>query len=165
MHHTAFTLLELIVCLCVLAVLLLLAVPSGYDFLSRNRSSLVVNQLIATLNFARHEAIRTGQTITWCATKDLQHCGGDWSVQQMVFVDNNATHQRGSKDQLLRVIGSLSGKGHLSWRGFRSRDYLQVTSYGLGMTMNGRFQYYPANHDGRYARTLLVNRLGRARLS
>ena len=74
-----FTLIELMITLAVLAVLLVLAVPSFTSLINANRLTSQSNELVADLQFARSEAIRRNQRVTLCPSTDDVNCaGGNW---------------------------------------------------------------------------------------
>jgi type IV fimbrial biogenesis protein FimT len=161
---SGFTFFELLIGLCVSLILLMIAIPSFDDWIARHRAAVVIDQLKMTLNFARHESIRTGFPITWCPSEDLIHCSNDWSKTQIIFLEKNGRHEVDSENALLRIIDPINHNAHLFWRGFVSNQFIQIPPDSMSMTMNGRFQYCPASRDQKYARTLFVNRLGRMRV-
>lgn len=59
-----FTLIELVITLAIAALALSLAVPNLRDFTLRNNLAAKANELVGTLNYARSEAVRRGETIT-----------------------------------------------------------------------------------------------------
>jgi len=65
-----FTLIELIITLAIAAILLTLAAPSFQTMLAKNRVAGLTNELSASLQLARSEAIKRGKTITVCKCAD-----------------------------------------------------------------------------------------------
>ena len=63
-YSDGFTLIELMITLAIAALILSLAVPSLRDFTLRNNLAAKANELVSTLNYARSEAVRRGETIT-----------------------------------------------------------------------------------------------------
>jgi type IV fimbrial biogenesis protein FimT len=87
------TLVELMVTLSLLAILMTLAVPSFNNTLASLRNSSTSNELLATMQQARSDAIRMGQRITVCSTSNGSTCSGslDWSQGWITFVDATRT--------------------------------------------------------------------------
>lgn len=73
-HQRAFTLVELMIAIAVLAVILTLAAPSFRDFILMHRLKGIHAQLVTDLQLARSEAISRGVEVnmlveTWSATE------------------------------------------------------------------------------------------------
>lgn len=74
-----FTLIEMMVVISLLAILLAVGVPSFRAMIQQNRVTAVTNDLVAALQFARSEAIRTGANVTVCSSSDQSTCSGTWT--------------------------------------------------------------------------------------
>ena len=159
-----FTLIQLLITLSVFSSLVMIAVPNFYDVMSRNQADSVANQLLSSLNYARYMALSNGVTIIWCGSHDHQHCTADWNRGQIIFVDQDGTHQVNQENKLLRIIDALSNDSQLIWQGFQGENYLKITPYNMAMTLDGRFIYKNANNNPRYQREVIINRMGRGRL-
>jgi type IV fimbrial biogenesis protein FimT len=72
-----FTLLELMVAITVLGILTALAVPSFTTTINRNRLAGQSNELLAAMQFARSEAIRTSASVTFCGAASADADGDD----------------------------------------------------------------------------------------
>jgi type IV fimbrial biogenesis protein FimT len=83
-----FTLVELMVTLLVLAVLLGLAVPSFRDAALSSRLTGYANDLVASVQVARSEAIKRNASVTLCASTDGSTCAEDvgWEVGWIILV-------------------------------------------------------------------------------
>ena len=66
----AFTIIELMIVLTLVAILAALAIPSFKPMIERENIAAQVNDLISALNLARSEAIRRGVKVTVCRTTD-----------------------------------------------------------------------------------------------
>lgn len=84
-----FTLIELMVTVAVAALLLGIAAPSFRDMTVRNRVSTYSNDLIASVNYARSEAVRRGAPISICRSGDGTSCSGSWSDGWIVFANTD----------------------------------------------------------------------------
>ena len=94
-NHQGFTLIELMITLAIAALVLTLAVPSLRDFTLRNNLAAKANELVGTLNYARSEAVRRGETVTVTSNN-----GNAWE-QGWQISDTDAN--------LLRAIDAMQG--------------------------------------------------------
>ncbi len=69
-----FSLLELMITITVMAILLAIAVPSFRDVIHRNQVSSASNAMLASLNYARSEAITRGQLVSMCPGDQTAGC-------------------------------------------------------------------------------------------
>lgn len=69
-----FTLLELMITVAVLAILVTIALPSFTAMIASNQITAAGNELIAGLQFARHEAVRRNAAVQVCASVDGLAC-------------------------------------------------------------------------------------------
>jgi type IV fimbrial biogenesis protein FimT len=70
MRNRGFSLIELLTILTISAILVAAAVPSFQWFIARNRVADASNLLQTTLQYARLEATRRGQTVVVCRAQD-----------------------------------------------------------------------------------------------
>jgi type IV fimbrial biogenesis protein FimT len=160
-----FSLVEAIVCLALVSILLGSAFPSLHDMLKRSEATSAVNWLVTAVAFTRHAAITRRVTVTLCPSRDGTACGGHWHEGIIIFTDENRNRAIDRKDKLLQRARFPVDGARLSWRSFRNRQYLQMTSEGFTNYQNGNFVYCPGDKDPRFARQLVINMQGRARTS
>lgn len=161
----AFTLLELVVTLAIVAVLVGLSAPDFASFAYRKRAELVLRQLNQAIELARLNAITSAAVVTLCRSSDGMTCGGNWRDGVLVFVDANADRQLREDQQALRYFDFVDPRGEIYWRAFQNRQYLQFNALGFTRNQNGNFTYCPDNGRLEFARQLIVNRAGRTRRS
>lgn len=112
-----FTIIELMVVLVVAAILLGVGVPSFVGMMKNNRLATAANNVAASINFARGEAIARGDRVKVCKSADGFDCtaNDDWEQGWVVMVDDN---NDGTPDDIdgdgndgppLRVVGELGG--------------------------------------------------------
>jgi type IV fimbrial biogenesis protein FimT len=104
-----FTLIELLVTVAIASVLLGIAVPSFRDMAIRNRLAGYSNDMIAAVNLARSEAVRTGRPVVICSSDDQTDCGGAWNDGFLVFRDDNGDGAVEDDDEpILKVYEGLA---------------------------------------------------------
>lgn len=85
-----FSLMELLVVLTIAAVLMGLALPSFIESLRANRLASTTNLTLATLAYARNEALRAKSGSTVCPRGDNgTSCGKDWNAGLLVWTDDD----------------------------------------------------------------------------
>lgn len=103
----------------VVGVLASMAAPAFNNMITSTRMSGQMNQLIGTLNVARSEAQKRGQTVTVCAGNTTT-CGDDWSAGYAAVLE-------GTSNELLVVAPPL-GRGDTMTNS--SDDALQFNAAG-----------------------------------
>ncbi len=119
-HIAGFTLIEMLIVIVILALFASLGVPSFVDTIRENRLVSQANSLVATLHYARSEAIKRRLPVTVCRSVNGTSCvsGGtpSWETGWIVFIDDNDNNltdatdgdgQINSTEQLLRVEAAL----------------------------------------------------------
>lgn len=87
-----FTLIELMVTIAIAAILVTLAAPSFREFLVRNRTAAISNELIASIGRARNEAVSRNICVSMCRSADGATCaatGNNWVDGWIVFTNAN----------------------------------------------------------------------------
>lgn len=87
-YQQAFTLIELLITVLVLAVLLGLVAPSFETMIENMRVVSKSEDLAGALNYARTEAVRRGARVSVCASTDGLTCGADWNEGFIVIADS-----------------------------------------------------------------------------
>lgn len=91
-RSAGFTLIELMVTIGLIAVLAALALPTFSESIRSNRVTTAANLAIATLNYARTEAIRSKTTSSVCPRNPGDDkCGSDWKNGLTVWTDDNSS--------------------------------------------------------------------------
>ncbi len=88
-----FTLIELMIVVALLAIISAFALPAFQSFIASNRLTSEANELLAGLNLARSEAVRTQRRVVLCrasATSCVTTADGERWQRWVVFVDNDA---------------------------------------------------------------------------
>lgn len=162
------TLIELLVTLSIGVILLAVAAPSVQDFLVQNRVESGSNQLMASLAYARSEAIKRGARITLCKSSNASTCGGTgWEDGWIMFLDsnNNGTRQTSGvtpAESLLRVVQAQTGG--ITIRG--NNNFVNYISYLSGGASNN-IGAFAICHNSTLAgsKAIIINSTGRPRLA
>lgn len=91
-RQSAYTIIELLTTVTVLAVLSGIAAPGLRTLVESNRAVSQANALAAAFYLARSEAITRGLPVSVCTSDDQATCSGsdDWSTGWIVFTDGTA---------------------------------------------------------------------------
>lgn len=105
-----FTLIELIITMVIASILAAVTIPAYQSFIRTNRIATSANEVIASFNYARSEAIKRNKRVTICKSNDKASCtaSAEWHHGWIVFVEEvnfNSTLDVG--ETLLRVQGKL----------------------------------------------------------
>lgn len=165
MNSLGITTIELIASLAIMSIVISVVGPGAVKIHNRSKATAEINWLIGAINFSRHAAVNHRATVTLCpnARKDFS-CNGKWQDGLIVFADYNRNARFDGKDFVIESVQNTASNGTLNWRAFRNRQYLQFTKYGYTNFQNGNFTYCPENQDSHFARQIVINTQGRARV-
>lgn len=110
-----FTLLELMVTIAVFAILATIAIPAYRRLGQHSAITATANSLVATLHFARTQAVEHDRRIGVCPSKNQSNCGGRWNDGWIVQRFNGfkgagapiQVHQRQSKRAKIKYNGDI----------------------------------------------------------
>ncbi len=174
-----FTLIELITTITIAGILAGTAIPSFISTINSNRLTTYANELLASLNLARSEAIKRGIQVTVrrnSATSDVWE--GGWNV----FVDSdssNAFNDDGdailcetnsdgspSEDCVLKTEAALSSGYTIRTGGGAYKDYAAYLPSGLSKTVaGGTFRLCDSTASTTNSRSITLSAAGRATTS
>ncbi|NRB39883.1 MAG: type II transport protein GspH [Pseudomonadales bacterium] len=163
-----FTLIEVLICMALIAILASIAGPSLTQWKQRADINNATDKLYKDLAFARQHAIALQKPIILCGSKDgiLCHKGKDWSgLKRIVFYDKNRNLKRDSEEPLFNEGKKLSEDIQLLWRSFGNKSYLRWLPSGLTDYQNGNFTFCPKDKDTQLATQIIINANGRAYLA
>jgi type IV fimbrial biogenesis protein FimT len=108
------TLVELIVCISMLAILTGLAIPSFSNLQSDWRRDSAVRDFMGDLQLGRSTALRTSRTVVMCATPDGVACANgaassDWRQGWIVFSDLDGNGALGNAEPVVVLRGPPMG--------------------------------------------------------
>lgn len=166
-----FTLIELMIVIVIIAVGTAMSVGLS-GVVKKGRLTAQINSMLSSLNFARSEAIKRGQTVTLCSSADEATCAvsTDWETGWIVFEDINSDGVLNGNDALIRVAAPLTGGGNitLEYDGgtallYRGNGRLRAPTGGGGVPM-GKFTLTDASLSTGQEKKLVVSFSGRARV-
>lgn len=161
MRGKGFTLLELLVTLTIAALLLGYALPGWTALMKKSQVSESVRQLTQAIQLARNSALAHHRMVTVCPSADGLHCGSGWGGGLLVFTGDDLVID---EEERLGVFPGTTAN-RVEWRAFRRSSVLQFQANGATYAHNGSFVICPPDRDVRYARAIVLNKIGRPRIA
>ncbi len=87
--HRGFTIIELLIAMCMAAILLVIAVPGVQQFLTTSAVDQESNNLFNALHSARSQAISLNQDVVLCYANTSNACVTSGFTHLLMFVDKN----------------------------------------------------------------------------
>ncbi|MAM86857.1 MAG: hypothetical protein CME36_06040 [unclassified Hahellaceae] len=161
-RQRGFTLLELLIVLCISAILMTIAVPSFQTMIKNNRITTATNSFVSQLNYARSEAIR----LNWAVNMQRKGASRVWSDGWRVYRD--ASNKRTGKsayaaanDQLLRDRDPFDG-GVVIRSDNSAATYIAFRPNGM-LAQNTAMTFAICDDRGKdHGRMVSLSRTGRA---
>jgi len=168
---TGVTLIELLVSVAVLAVLLMVAVPSFDAVMLNSRLAALSNAYLSSLHLARSEAIKRRARVALCKSADGLGCvtSGGWEQGWLVFHDVNNNAQVNGGESVIQVHGALPS-GLVLTGNAPVKNYVSFTSTGgarwtSGAPQMGTLTLCRVAAGGGDARQIVINVTGRPRVA
>lgn len=106
-RHSGFTLIELMVTIAVAAIILAFAIPSFESFVNANRLTSAANEMVASMQVARMEALRNNHRAVVCFTGNPEaatpSCVTSGVKGWITFLDPDNSGTFTANDTLLRT--------------------------------------------------------------
>lgn len=160
MKIKGMTLIELMITLAIAGILIASAAPSMREFIQNNRSAAQINELQATLNLGRSEAIKRNSSVTICRSSDGGSCAGNWQDGWIVFTDADSDGVVDAGDEVLQIHDGLVAGNTLR---FTQTD-INYANTGLARTGTNGIFIHCDSRGAQHARGIMVGPSGRARL-
>lgn len=167
----AFTLIEMMIVLVVLAVTVSLGAPMMQNLLHSNRLRAESNRLLGAINLARSEAVMRNVPVSLCPSTMAEtgepKCAGTYAGGWIVFANVNKDRivDEGS-DHVLQVFEALPPGYRLTNRS-GSRDAFELINYlpDGSSRSNRTLMFCPPQGIAVQALAIIINIVGRARLA
>ena len=168
--HRGFTLIELMVTLALVVILMAFAAPSFSAFQRNSELSSFANNMVASINAARGEAMKRGRRAMVVPTNAT-----DWGSGWVVFVDinNDAAYSSGSDVAIatavptpsyLTVTGNGSAAPGTPYIMFDSSGFPKLTSGGFGaLTFTIKRNDVDTSQQDEQTRRIVISSTGRVR--
>lgn len=163
-RSSGFTLIELIITLAIVAILAASSAGFG-NIIQRNEMTTVINTLIADMNFARSEAIKTGTEVIICITDDQENCarGNEWQNGWLIYYDIDGDRRRDSNENSSRAQTTLSKTTSVTYNGRPVDNFIRFSANGT-TNYNGTF-IVCNSRDPALKRAIILSNTGRLRSS
>ncbi|PKQ42853.1 hypothetical protein CXP40_04595 [Pseudomonas sp. YY-1] len=136
--QNAFTLPETLIALTISAIVLAFATPALSALLQQNRHTTEINQMHASLNYARGQAIQTRTMVSLCAGDDNCRDSRAWHGRILIFLDANRNGQFDEDEQLLKIV-DIDPRHRWNWTNFRQKSHMSFRPDGTTHSLNGTF--------------------------
>ncbi len=158
-----FTVVELLTTLAVLSILAVIVVPGFISVIRYDRAVAKVKGLHTALNYTRHAVIVGISYMVMCKSNDGAGCDhdlSDWNSGWLIFdnLDRDSTTHVDRGEPILQVHGPIRPQTPI----ISNRNSFTFRPMDLH-SVNGTFRY--CSEDGRNDHALIVNVLGRVRIS
>ena len=162
----AFTLVEMLVAIAIVALLLAAGAPAFYGWLGAYELSNHAKHLAETMMRARTDAVRTGQRVSVCKSPDQRQCAdsGTWEGGFVVFADDNHNGRIDAGERVLEIDGRAP-RGITIAANRPVDDYVSYTSLGRARMLNGALQMgtFTVCRRGQRAMQVVLANTGRVR--
>ncbi|MEX2150824.1 MAG: GspH/FimT family pseudopilin [Steroidobacteraceae bacterium] len=149
------TMIELLITVVVMAILMAIAVPSFRNASLGSQLSAAANNLLASVQLARSEAIKRNSAVTLCASADGTTCAGSGGWEQgWIIMDAGAAVLQRQESLPDRYLVSQAG----------GTVPLNFQPIGVGATA-AAFTVCRDNPDGGQERIVTVSATGSARVT
>ncbi|QNH00440.1 GspH/FimT family pseudopilin [Pseudomonas sediminis] len=136
--QNAFTLPETLIALTIAAIVLAFATPALSALLQQDRHTTEINQMHASLNYARGQAIQTRTMVSLCAGDDNCRDSRAWHGRILIFLDANRNGQLDEDEQLLKIV-DIHPRHRWNWANFRQKSHMSFRPDGTTHSLNGTF--------------------------
>jgi len=160
-NSSAFTLLELMITISIVAILATLGVPAFVEFTQKQAISAAINSLHSDLLLARSRAIYEDVPVVACPGNAQSGCtdSAEWSRGWIVFADFNADRTLQDDETLVRRAMPVE---HMAINSSTGRTSFRFYPNGSTPGSNGSISFCGPGGP-KLARKLVISNLGRIR--
>jgi type IV fimbrial biogenesis protein FimT len=162
-HCRAFTWMELIIAIVVLAILATLALPSFQQDLMKKEVQHSQLKLSRAIQLARQHAMSQANHVVLCGSNNQKSCiNNSWSDGFLVFIDINNNRKVDANENVI-LSESLNLKyGTLNWGSLNNNNLSFIPRTGLPLGSNGTFSY--CSRDQKFNYSLVISQMGHSRI-
>lgn len=159
----AFTIVELIICIAMIAILASIALPYYHEYRARQEAQNIPIKLSTINRYARSQAAILRQNVVICPSQDSLTCqANQWNKTMLVFIDKNKNRQVDTGETILHIDVVNLKYGNLSWRGALSLPSVTYQAQtGLPIGSNGSFYYCSAQFSSQ--QRIILSKMGHIR--
>ncbi len=161
LQQQGFTLIELIVTIAIVALLLGLAVPAFQSTFERFRVDNTREEVIGSINLARAEAIRQGQSVTLRTRCTTPAAANDWSCGWQVFTDTDSDSTLDAGEIVLQDVSVNPAITVMATN--TATSSLRVNRFGIPVGAGFGLRVYPSSKAAADGVTVCVATTGRVR--
>lgn len=160
-NNQGVSLLELIICIAIVAILASFALPYYHQYRAEQEAKLLPQLINMHIYQAKNYALTYHHEVVICSSQDMQKCENQqWNTGLLMFIDKNRNRQLDQDEQVLARTVLKIQYGQLSWRGALSKPSLFFKAdTGLPRGSNGSF-YYCASYAPRLHQRIYLNQRG-----
>ncbi len=158
-----FTLVEVMIVLVIAVIIMSIGIPSTMGIIASNRVTTASNELIATLNLAKSEAIRSNQHVILCKSANGTQCSGNsvnWADGWILFYnnDNDSPPNVDTGEKIIRIQAAPHASLNFM---FKTGNYIRFSPNGRS-NENGRF-CFRNSHNENISQKVVITQVGRIR--
>ncbi|MEC9156389.1 MAG: GspH/FimT family pseudopilin [Pseudomonadota bacterium] len=167
--HRGFSLIELMVTLCIMLLLGGFALHDLIDQKRRHEMDGLQENFIDLLYSARSAAVIQSSEVIVCPLRTERStllarpsCGkrNQWQLGVLAFTDFNRNRRLDDNEHIVAQLPSFH-TATIRWRSFRNRSYLRFTPEGLTDWQNGNFLFCDNQGAPELTRQITLNHAGR----
>lgn len=163
--ENAFTLIELVVTIAVLAIIISIALPSYHTFMERQEHNQLISLIRNVTQLSKNLAVTQHQRIVICSSENLNSCAeNQWDKGILIFTDQNNNKIFDTNEIIHQKLKTNFKYGNLKWVGgaVNIKTITFMGDTGLPRGSQGSFHYCSlktTQNNTRY----VVNQMGHVR--
>ena len=164
--NKAFTLVELVITIAILAIITLFAAPFFDRYREQHELSQLLPMIRQQVNLAKNTAHSQHSQIVICSSSNLQTCEDDqWQAGMIIFSDLNHNKKFDTGEPIQNALATDLKYGSLTWDGgFANLSTITFQSdTGMPRGSNGSFKYCSFNHTENN-RSIPISPMGNTRI-
>ena len=166
-RQTGFTLSEMLTVMAIVAIMIGIGAPSYRSITNSYRMSAEVNGLLGDVQYTRGEAIREGQKVTICVSRDTKTCDAGattWQEGWIVFSDPNGNATVDPNETIFKVQAAFAGAIPDSFVADNNLSAITFNREGFATSAAGfttaTIRLHDSSNNAVWTRCLVVNPVG-----